>query len=141
MKDSAVKRKIGVGFHEPSGPIDPNQKTRYKKQRAGAATRSPKPSSSGSAFPFPQYLPSALSITRVLSTKHMDDARHGTGEGYARQTSLDKHDAESSLLRTDGTVLRLTPSARPRSERLHGEFLGNPLPSSWSPRKGRRWSR
>jgi hypothetical protein len=55
--------------------------------------------------------------------------------------SLDKQDAENSLLHTDGTVLRLPPSARPRGERLHGEFLGNPLPSSWSPRKGRRWSR
>jgi len=55
--------------------------------------------------------------------------------------SLDKQDAESSLLHTDGTVLGLTPGARPRGERLHGEFLGNPLPSSWSPRNGRSWSR
>jgi hypothetical protein len=37
--------------------------------------------------------------------------------------SLDKQDAESSLLHTDGTVLRLPPSARPRGERLYGEFL------------------
>jgi hypothetical protein len=76
MKDSAVKRKIGVGLHDSSGTIDPNQKTRYKK---------PKPSSSGSALQFPLYLPSALSITRVLSTEHVDDARYGTGEGHARQ--------------------------------------------------------
>jgi hypothetical protein len=37
--------------------------------------------------------------------------------------SLGKQDAESSLLHTDGTVLQLPPSARPRGERLHGEFL------------------
>lgn len=55
--------------------------------------------------------------------------------------SLDKQDAESSLLRTDGTVLRLTPSARPRGEWFHGEFVGNLLPSSLSPRKGRSWRR
>jgi hypothetical protein len=65
--------------------LTPTRKTRYEKQRAGAATRSPKPSSSGSAFPFPLYLPSALSITRVLRTKHVDGARHGPGEGHARQ--------------------------------------------------------
>src|SRR5262245_65534927 len=55
--------------------------------------------------------------------------------------SLDKQDAESSLLRTDGTVLRLTPGARPRGEWLHGEFVGNLVLSSLSPRKGRSWRR
>jgi hypothetical protein len=68
---------------------------------------------------------------------------HDTEQAKAMlaRISLDKQDAESSLLRNDGTVLRLTPSVRPRGERLHVEFLGNLLPSSLSPRKGRSWSR
>jgi hypothetical protein len=50
--------------------------------------------------------------------------------------SLDKQNAESSLLRTDGTVLRLTPGARPRGEWFHGEFVGNLCHHHCHPAKG-----